>query len=108
MLKRAKSRRLEPIGRHLAGVLDKLGLSAGLTEYQAVVVWDQVVGARVAQHTQAYSIEKGELLVLVDSSAWMQELRFLKPDIRKKLNSKLGGEIVKEIRFMLRSGKRPD
>jgi predicted nucleic acid-binding Zn ribbon protein len=101
MSKRAKSPRLEPVGGIIAGVLNELGLSAPLREWQAVQVWDKVVGEKVSQHTQAYGIDKGELAVRVDSHAWMQELQFLKPDIIRKLNTELGADIIRDIRFAL-------
>jgi predicted nucleic acid-binding Zn ribbon protein len=99
MLRRAKSRRLEPIGGILAEALDRLGLSAQVREYQAVGIWDRTVGEPTCRHTRAWAIENGVLIVLADSHVWIQELTFLKSDILRRLNERLGGEIVKDIRF---------
>jgi predicted nucleic acid-binding Zn ribbon protein len=98
---REKSKKLEPISGILAQVLDKLGLTEQMAQYQAVLRWEKVVGAQVSKHTKAYSIEKGILLVFVDSNVWIRELTFLKPDIIKKTNTELGHEVVKDIRFAL-------
>jgi len=106
MSKRAKSRRLEPVGGLIAGVLDELGLSASLREWHAVSVWDTVVGEQVSKHTQAYAVEKGVLAVRVDSHVWLQELQFLKPDIIGRLNRELGGEVITELRFVLARRRR--
>jgi predicted nucleic acid-binding Zn ribbon protein len=105
---RAKSKKLEPLGGMLAEVLDKLGLSGQLVEYQAVMAWSKVVGANVGQHARAEWIEKGELIVRVDSHVWIQELTFLKPEIIQKLNSALGAETVKDIRFVIVGKPRED
>jgi predicted nucleic acid-binding Zn ribbon protein len=102
MSRRAKScKKLEPLSGAVGKVLDQLGLSGQLAEYRAVTVWDRVVGDKVSRHTKAEWIDQGELLVLVDSHVWIQELVFLKPEIVKKLNAELGQEIVKDIRFLL-------
>ena len=105
---RAKSKKLEPISGVFASVLDKLGLTEPMMRYQAVLRWDQVVGAQVGKHTRAYSIDKGILLVLVDSHVWIRELTFLKPDIMRKLNTALGSEIVQDIHFVLMRHKRDE
>jgi predicted nucleic acid-binding Zn ribbon protein len=101
MLKREKSRKLEPVGKLLADVLERLGLAGQLAEQRAVQIWPQTVGEKIAAHTRAHAIENGELVVLVDAHAWIQELSFLKPGIIAKLNQALGSEIVKDIRFTL-------
>ena len=106
MLPRGKSRKLEPVGSLLADMFKKLGLSEAVAEQRALQVWAQVVGEKVAAHTQAYSISDGELLVLVDAHTWSQELTFLKPDILRRLNETLGSGIVKDIRFTLRRHRR--
>ena len=85
----------------LAEVLAHLGLSDQLAEYRAVTLWSKVAGEQISKHTQAEWIDKGELIVRVDSHVWIQELTFLKPEIIKRLNADLGNEIVKDIRFIL-------
>jgi hypothetical protein len=109
----------------LPEVLDGLKLSEKLIEQKAILLWSRVVGKEVKKHTNPYSIENGILVVLVDNSAWMNELTFLRTEIVKKLNELISassanqaaskenkekksaeGEIkpiVKDIRFRLMS-----
>lgn len=56
-----------------------------------------------AKHSVPVSIRKGKLLVLVDSSAWLQHLTIKKREILKKLNQVPLSRPVKEICF--RQGK---
>ena len=107
MFKRAKSKKLEPLGGILAKTLQELGLSEHLREYHAVQAWDRVVGEPTCRHARAWAIDKGVLTVFVDAHTWLQELAFLRPDIVRKLNAELGSEVVKEIVFRL-SRSRPE
>lgn len=103
------------LGDFLPEVLDKLKLSEKLAEQKALLLWNRVVGKEVKKHTRPYTIENGVLVVLVDNSAWMNELIYLKRTIIEKLNQvinltaktkKSEGEIkpvVKDIRFRLMS-----
>ena len=101
MRAKTKTKKLEPLSVMLTGVLDRLGLSSQLAEYRAVTSWSKAVGEQIGKHTQAEWIDKGELIVKVDSHVWIQELTFLKPEIIKRLNLELGRETVKDIRFSL-------
>lgn len=78
-------------------------LAERLREAEIWRVWPDVVGATVASRAQPLRIIRGTLTVAVSSAPWIQELRFMTDMIREKLNSCLGGEVVREI--VLRSGK---
>ncbi len=106
----------------LPEVLDKLRLTDKLIEQKAFLLWNRVVGKEIKKHTKPYNIENGILVVLVDNSAWMNELTYLKNEIIKKLNEQIHlsaskanlakekkypeselKPIVKDIRFRLMS-----
>jgi hypothetical protein len=76
-------------------------LRQGLKENKIFAVWEDSVGQTVASHSQPEKIQSGYLTVIVSDSAWMQELQFLKSEIKKKLNQKLGRGTVRDIRFQL-------
>jgi hypothetical protein len=59
--------------------------------------WKEIVGERVAQRTRVGKIYQRVLLVKVASSAWCQELSFLKPDLLRKL--RLADFQVDDLRF---------
>lgn len=83
--------------------LTALGLADRLREAEIWRLWPEVVGKTVAARAMPLRIIKGTLTVAVSSGPWKQELTFLKAMMIEKLNSCLGGEVVKEI--VLKSGQ---
>jgi predicted nucleic acid-binding Zn ribbon protein len=53
----------------------------------------------VAANTLPAAFRQQLLLVNVSSSVWIQELRFKKEDIIRKLNDAVGKSVVSEITF---------
>lgn len=80
--------------------MENLGIGARIREYDAVTRWNEIVGSQIARVTEAVKIEKGVLVVRVQNSPWRNELTLMKKDMMVKLNSALGEEIVKDIRFV--------
>ena len=79
--------------------LHSQGMDKRLQQENAVVIWEDIVGSRIAKAAKAIRIDRGTLLIEVKSSAWKQQIQMLKPDIIKKLNNQLGKNTVKNIRF---------
>ena len=81
-------------------LLKAAGLEAGVSQNKALLVWDDVVGARVSENTTPEKVEAGTLYIKASNPTWRQELMFKKEEILKKLNKKLGEKIIKEIKFI--------
>jgi predicted nucleic acid-binding Zn ribbon protein len=64
-------------------------------------IWDEVAGHAISKNARPYWIKDGKLRVIVKDPIWLQELEFVKSDIKNKLNDKLGREAVKDISFRL-------
>jgi len=90
---------IRPIGSAIDELVRGLGIQKKLREYDAVVVWEEVVGERIAQMTTATRILQGVLFVHVKTSTWRNELTLRKKEIIDKLNMSIGTEIVKDIKF---------
>ena len=92
--------------RRLSGVLENLLRSLGLEErmlpWRAAALWPSVVGEEAARRSEAVSCSAGTLFVQVSSSAWMHQLTFLRRDIQKEMNDRLGRPVIHEIVFTLR------
>jgi predicted nucleic acid-binding Zn ribbon protein len=73
----------------------------------AVTLWPEVAGPKTAEHTYAIEVDGVTLVVAADSSAWLTQLKFLRPQLLKKLNARLGKGLVSDIRFVLGRGRRP-
>ncbi len=76
------------------------GLDRGVNQQNAILIWEETVGKTIASNTSAETVEHGILTVKTTNSTWRQELVFKKQDIIKKLNTKLGNNTIREIRFI--------
>jgi predicted nucleic acid-binding Zn ribbon protein len=100
----------------LQRLLERLGLDKQLRTYRALMHWDAIVGAHLAQVARPLRIDAHTLWVAVKSHAWMQELTFHKRTILQRLNERVGEERFREVRFTVRaelptafqSGRRGD
>lgn len=92
---------METIKSILEGVLRKQNLESKLKGYHVFDVWEEVVGPRVARHTQPKRFQGHVLWVTVDTTVWMQQLTFLEGKIKKKLNQAMGSQIIQKIRFQI-------
>lgn len=96
-----------PFPRPLPGLINEclqgLGLAERLREAEIWRIWPEVVGATVAARAQPLRIIGGTLTVAVSSAPWIQELRFMTGMMKEKLNSRLGGDVVREI--VLKAGR---
>ena len=63
-------------------------------------IWPTTVGKKIAENTTAQDVEHGVLIVRVASPIWAQELQFQKKEVLFKINSALGKNTIKDIRFV--------
>ncbi len=90
---------------HIGGLLDGI-LKKYRRDYNEGIekiweLWEDAVGKAIAENTRPEAFKGKELLVYVNSSVWLHQLRFLKKDIIIKVNEALGADLVKEIRFKI-------
>jgi len=83
------------------GALRRLDLDAKMKGYAAWGVWAKAVGDTIAQQAQPAFMRGGVLFVKCASSAWMQQLQFMKGQICEQLNQLLGKGVIKDIRFQM-------
>ena len=70
-----------------------------LRAYRAWEVWSEVVGPANARGAQPIKFRSGKLFVAVFHPALMQELQFVKERIRRRLNQRIGAEVITHIYF---------
>lgn len=80
----------------MVGAADRGG---GLLKARAADLWPQVAGPEISKHTLGMGLRGTTLQVHVDSHAWATQLTLMADDLRTRLNSALGEEAVREIRF---------
>ncbi len=63
------------------------------------VVWDAVVGERIAGVTEVVEEREGVVTVECASAVWAQELELMGPRILARLEDEIGDEAPQKLRF---------
>ena len=79
----------EKIGNFLESVLEKSGLARQISRNGVLDRWSLVVGKKIAEVTEAKSVQGSTLFVEVRSSIWLNELSFMKKTLLVKINQDL-------------------
>jgi len=81
-------------------IIRKHKLEKIILEGRTIKEWNEVVGERIAELTKPVKVSDGKLFVQVLSNNWRTELIMLRPEIKKKINEKMGNEFLKDIVFV--------
>jgi predicted nucleic acid-binding Zn ribbon protein len=87
------------IGSVLRDMLKKSRLETDTSLIRVWDIWQEAVGEVIAANTRPAAFKGNLLIVNATSSSWLQQLRFLKPEILQKVNHVLGNVSVKDIKF---------
>jgi hypothetical protein len=101
MRRRKHQAQVQSIGEVLFSILKKKGMTSKIEENAILKLWPKAVGQQIASKTQPDSLRNGTLFVKTISSVWVQQLHFIKEEIRGKLNDLAGKSAIKEIRFLV-------
>lgn len=83
--------------------LESSGLSAGAGEVRALGAWRKAAGAALSRRAQPVSLRGGVLVVELQSSAHLNELKnFAGEDVRARANALLGSERIARVEYRLR------
>jgi predicted nucleic acid-binding Zn ribbon protein len=90
---------------HIGGVIEDILKTQGMTSNTRLIkiwqIWEDAVGKGIASNA-APAAFKGKLLIVhAESSAWMQQLHFLKKEMIAKINALLGRDTVQDIKFKI-------
>ena len=85
----------------LGNVMKRIDPDHQLPAYALWTFWDHEVGEGIARRAQPARFRNGILFVTVATHSWMQELQFMKDDIRERLNTRLGANLVRDIFFVV-------
>ncbi len=88
------------IGDVLRDVLQRVDPEQHLRAYDIWSFWNDEVGPAIARRAQPARFRNGILFVTVATHSWMQELQFMKDQIRDRLNLRLGATVVRDIFFV--------
>ena len=101
MKSRKRAKGFDSLSNILPNVLKTFRHSPDEPLLQVWELWDQIVGEEVSKNAQPSAFKGKLLLVEVNSSVWMHQLQFLKDDISRKINDRLGEDLVEDIKFKI-------
>ena len=105
MSRPGRFRKFRSVGSVLPRVLKGLKLDKVLAAQPAVDLWPQIAGPKTAEHTWAVEVDRKTLVIIVDGPAWSAQLRFLKPQLIKKIDARIGKGLITDLRFVLGQGR---
>jgi len=81
----------------LNNFLREHGLEQKMKELSVPQYWREIVGEQIHKVSVVKYFENGQLFVEVRAAVWRTELLLRREDIRRKINERCGGELVREI-----------
>lgn len=103
MMNDKKKKKPEPIADVLQGWIDKSGIAKRIGQATVVPEWEKLVGPQIAAVTAPTSVTAdGTLWVHVTTSAWMNELSLMEPQLLRALNAPAGRTPIRHIRWQLK------
>ncbi|MGA9116993.1 MAG: DUF721 domain-containing protein [Bacteroidota bacterium] len=91
--------RLQSLGDAIREAAAGLGIARRLEDHMVVAMWERCVGEQIARVAVARKMENGVLTVHVRTAPWRAELTLRRRAIAARINSELGRDLVKDIRF---------
>lgn len=90
------------ISRVLRDVLKIKGVAGNTRLSRIWDVWTDAVGSHIAANAVPAAVKGNLLIVHAESSAWVQQLHFLKQEMISKINRTLGEkDMVADIKFKI-------
>jgi len=89
----------DDIGSIIGNVIENLNMRNKLNVSNIFNCWEKIVGAEIYKKTKPQKIARGILYISVTTSTWANELSLMSGQLIEKINSFIGEEVVKSIRF---------
>ena len=93
---------LERLDRVVENLIQDYGYGSKISEARVFLVWKDIVGGFVANNTEPSSLIEGKFRIWVKNNVLLSELHLLSRNLIEKINSKIGRNVVKELRFQLK------
>lgn len=87
----------QQLGLVLSKILKTSGIDKGIKQRQAILIWDKVVGQKMASQSKAIKVEESKIFVKVKNPVWRSEILLMKNQIMEALNKSLGQQIIKDV-----------
>lgn len=74
-----------------------MGWRSRITVASVLGRWNEIVGEDIASHCRPERFVDGELTIQANSTAWATQLRYLLPQVERRLAEELGEGVVSKI-----------
>ena len=88
---------------NLSSFLQSINIKSVKQSQTITELWNEIVGESVANVTLSVYYSEGVIWVELSSTAWVNEMMYLREDIVSKYNEKLQKNIIKEVLFKVKS-----
>ena len=105
-MKKTKSSAPAPVTHLLSGLLRKMQSEGRPSLEDVTEIWKRLAGDKAAASSWPRRLNKQRLVVEVENSGWMHELRMRKLQLQEGLIELMGAGRVKELSF--RIGEKKD
>ncbi len=85
------------LGSELRNFLDRFPNKKKLKQGMVLSIWKDVVGERIAEHTEDLHFEGNSLACKVKNQVWRHEIHANRFNIAKRINEELKSQIVSDI-----------
>jgi len=92
-------RNFEDIGSIIEGIIKGTDINYRLIESKIFIHWEDIVGTEISKKAKPERITRGTLYLSVSTSIWANELSLMSDKLIEKINSFIGEEVVKKIKF---------
>ncbi|MBN2253407.1 MAG: DUF721 domain-containing protein [Kosmotogaceae bacterium] len=91
--------------RTIGQIFDDLVRSSGLFRkirvFELNEDWEEIVGEPIANHSSIVDFADGTLIIRVDDGMWLNEMKLRENIFLERMNSAIGVETIKRIRFRI-------
>ncbi len=90
------------IKKVLESVMREKDFTDNIEAYAIFGQWGDIVGQKVAAHTQPLRISGSVLYVEVDDHVWFAQLKYMKADMLKRIDRTVRPGLFKDLKFLLK------
>ncbi|OGQ47165.1 MAG: hypothetical protein A3H42_02740 [Deltaproteobacteria bacterium RIFCSPLOWO2_02_FULL_46_8] len=95
----SKPRPFHPLKNILGKLAKNNRWEQKLKQYEFLLHWEEIVGAKIAKQTTPTTWRGTTLCVNVSTPAWLQELRMMEPEILEKFRLKCPNQPIHKIHW---------
>lgn len=85
------------LGEALGELIREYRLEKGLKDAAVLNIWEEIAGKVITARTKRTYLKDGVLHIYLTSSVLRNELMMLRDTLKRRINSRAGEEVVREI-----------